>query len=195
MDWELFKLQKRPLNLQHQTPSIFLLFGSVLFFALNTMWAIYYINLFVTANIAATLISGVGLSQTIFIFLGYLGILPFCVRWGLVQCDSPEKDEEQTIQRGEDQEPPPLAEMNVNPKPSFVAEADSRMVVEADEAKPVVAADSSRSIVETDFTMISKAQGERPPQYKNIVQAKNLEILEILMVAYVKTAEILLQCS
>jgi hypothetical protein len=36
------------------------------------MWAIYYIYLFATSNVAATAISGVSLSHTIFIFLIYL---------------------------------------------------------------------------------------------------------------------------
>lgn len=120
------------------------------------MWAIYYIKLFATTNIAATAISGVGLTQTIFVFLIYLGILPFSVRWGLVRWDDQEKFLEPIAQQSQGRTPPPLPEMDVSRKPSFVAEADSRMVLEVGEARPIAEADGSKPVIEADSTMVDK---------------------------------------
>jgi hypothetical protein len=134
------------------------------------MWAIYYINLFATTNVAATAISGVGLTHTIFVFLIYFGILLFCVRWGLVRWDDQEKDLERIAQQGEGQNAPPLPEMDVSQKPSFIAEADSWMILEAGEAKPIVEADGSMPVIEADSRMVIKDQTGHPPQYETLPQ-------------------------
>jgi hypothetical protein len=134
------------------------------------MWAIYYINFFATNNVAATAISGVGLTQTIFIFLIYLAMLPFCVRWGLVYWDDQGKDLERIAQQSE--VPLPLAEMDVSRKPFFIAEADSRILLEAGEAKPIVEADGSKPVVEADSRMVGKDERGNPPQYETLSQSE-----------------------
>jgi hypothetical protein len=60
--------------------------------------------------------------------------------------------------------------MDVSQKPSFIAEADSRMILEAGEAKPIVEADGSMPAIEADSRMVIKDQTGHPPQYETLPQ-------------------------
>ncbi|KAJ5873530.1 uncharacterized protein N7473_013403 [Penicillium subrubescens] len=63
-------------------------------------------------------------------------------------------------------------EMGVSKKPSFVAETDSRMLLEAGEAKPIVEADGSMPVIKADSRMVSKDQTGHPPQYEALPQSE-----------------------
>lgn len=64
------------------------------------------------------------------------------------------------------------AEMDASTKPSFISEADSRMVLEAGEPKPIVEADGSMPIVEADSRTVIKYQNESPPRYEKLDQSE-----------------------
>lgn len=92
------------------------------------------------------------------------------MRWGLVRWDNPEKDLldlGQIARQDKAQVEQSPAEMDTCTKPSFIAEADSRMVLEAGEAKQIVEADGSKAIVEADSRTVIKDQHESPPRYEN----------------------------
>ena len=122
------------------------------------MWAIYDINYFLTrVTLIPTAIAGAGVTQAVFYMLVYVGILPFCMRWGLLRKEEQANGLEKN-RRHLRQSP---AEMEANSVPSHILEAHSRMVVEAGEAKEIMEADTSRPVFEAD----SKALGEDSKEY------------------------------
>ncbi|KAJ5179544.1 hypothetical protein N7492_002754 [Penicillium capsulatum] len=125
--------------------TVFLLFGSVFFFALNMMWAIFDINYYLTfESPIATSIAGVNLTQAIFFMVVYVGILPFCMRWGLFQRkERPDGFDYKGRRTGP-------VEVEDNSIPPHTVEAHSRNILEAGESTPIVEADSGSAVFEAD---------------------------------------------
>ena len=111
------------------------------------MWAIFNINYFLArgTNVVATAISGVGITQAIFLMVVYVGLLSFCMRWGLLRRQENPEDADPALPHVR-QTP---AEMEANSPPSHIMEAQSSMIVEADGRKQILEVDS-RPVVEAD---------------------------------------------
>lgn len=111
------------------------------------MWAIFSINYYLTMQTPiATSIAGVNLTQAIFFMVVYVGMLPFCMRWGIHQRNDQPDDVEYKNRRNK----APM-EVEDNPVPLNAAvEAHSRDILEAGEPRQIFEADPKAVVFEAD---------------------------------------------
>lgn len=154
---------------------MFLLCGSVFFFALNIMWAIFDINIYLAYGaISRVSTYAAVIAEAVLIIFIYAAILPFSMMWN----SSPK------AQRGEDLEkldfPREPLEMEENavkhsvpvevPSNALVEASNGCDIVEADAKKTYVEADDSRQVVEADSRMLERIPSKHvydqdPPAY------------------------------
>lgn len=129
-------------------------------------WAVFDINYFLTReNVLPTALAGVYVTQAVFFMLVYVGMLPFCMRWGLLQRKEPQKDVETKGPRNrgpvEVEENPVSLNTAVEAQSRNILEANSRDILEAGEPKQIFEADSGPVVFEAD----SKPLNEHSPVY------------------------------